>query len=141
MCWSISGAIATGGCDDEGALLVLPASGQRAEADPLRLLHLFRLGVPKVPEPLAYEAADCFKVERIPGGFLVRHFPDRETRRSCCTLRIQITEADRAQAIPDADPHGEAAALHRSYLAIEKKHGRGGNAPQTGIVANNGEIG
>lgn len=72
-----------------------------------------------------YDAEDCYAVARLEGGgFMVKHYPDRETRRPCCKVKVEITDADRAQAIPDADPQGEAAALHRSYLEIEQRHGR-----------------
>jgi hypothetical protein len=68
------------------------------------------------------EQGDCYQVEPDGAGFLVRHFPNRETRQACCQLRVRITDRDRAQAIPDADPHGAAACLHRAYVAMEKRH-------------------
>jgi hypothetical protein len=72
------------------------------------------------------EEGDRFMVERLADGvsFKVRHFPDPVTRRSCCTVTVTMTDADRAKAIPDADPHGEAACLARATVAIEKRHAR-----------------
>ena len=72
------------------------------------------------------ETGDRYSVERLPDGvsFKVRHFPDPVTRRSCCTVTVHLTDADRAKAIPDADPHGEAACLARATTAIEKRHAR-----------------
>jgi hypothetical protein len=67
---------------------------------------------------------DCYKVTPQAGGFLVQHFPNRKTKRPCCRVDVTVTEADRAQAIPDADPHGDAAALARATKAIERKHAR-----------------
>lgn len=72
-----------------------------------------------------YDAEDFYKVDRVPGGFRVRHFPFKGATSPCCDGRVQVTDDDRAHSIPDSDPHGEAAALHRTYLAIERKHGRG----------------
>jgi hypothetical protein len=68
---------------------------------------------------------DCFMVHREAEGFLVEHFPDRRTKRPCCRVRVKVTAKDRAQAIPDADPHGEAAALARAGKGIEAKHATG----------------
>jgi hypothetical protein len=65
---------------------------------------------------------DCYTVERESGGaFLVRHFPNRKSKQPCCSLRVRVTEEDRAQAT-GADPFGECAAMHRCYLAMEQKH-------------------
>lgn len=71
---------------------------------------------------------DCYSVTHEGGGkYLVRHYPDWDDRtRPCCQVRVTHSAADRAKAIPDADPHGVAACLHRAYLAIEKKHAGGG---------------
>jgi hypothetical protein len=65
---------------------------------------------------------DCYMVTREEGAFLVRHFPNRTTKKPCCKVRVKVTDADRAHAIPDADPHGECYALARTMKAIERKH-------------------
>lgn len=72
------------------------------------------------------ESGDRFMVERLEDGvtFKVRHFPDPQTRRACCTVTVTMTTEDRAKAIPDADPHGEAACLARADRMIEAKHAR-----------------
>lgn len=73
-----------------------------------------------------YQASgDNFEVREVePGTFEVRHFPDYITRRSCCKVKVTLTAADRAKAIPDADPHGVAACLARASAQIEAKHAR-----------------
>lgn len=65
----------------------------------------------------------CYTVTREAGDkFLVRHFPSWQAPKPCCQVRVTMTAADRAKAIPDADPHGEAACLARAHVAIAKKH-------------------
>lgn len=72
-----------------------------------------------------YTGEDCYRVTaKGTDAWIVRHYPTRHTGRPCCTVTVRLTPADQAQAIPDADPFGHAAALHRAYLAIEQKHGR-----------------
>ena len=70
------------------------------------------------------ETGDCYQVKELEPEQLyeVKHYPDRETRRPCCRVKVRVTDADRAKSIPDADPHGVAAALARCERAIEKKH-------------------
>jgi translation elongation factor EF-G len=71
------------------------------------------------------EEGDRYQVQELEGGvFVVRHFPDPFTRRACCTVRVTMTDADRAKAIPDADPHGKAACLARATKLVEDRHAR-----------------
>ena len=69
------------------------------------------------------ESGDCYQVKRLePELYLVSHFPDRETRRACCKLKVRVRDEDRVKAIPDADPHGHAAALARASAENERRH-------------------
>lgn len=71
------------------------------------------------------ETGDCFAVKELEEGvFEVRHYPDRETRRPCCKVKVHLTDADRARAIPDADPHGKAACLARADAMVEARHAK-----------------
>lgn len=73
---------------------------------------------------MPYDADDCYQVKELkPGLYQVLHFPDRETRKPCCRVKVQVRDEDRARAIPDADPHGNAAALARVTREIERRHG------------------
>lgn len=56
---------------------------------------------------------DCYTVEDEDGWIIVKHYPDRKTRRACC--RVKIAPDEWATG-------GRLAALHRAYLAVEKKH-------------------
>ena len=70
------------------------------------------------------QEGDCFAVKTLaPDLFEVRHYPDYETRKACCRIRVRVNAEDRAQAIPDADPHGVAAALGRVDREIARRHG------------------
>jgi hypothetical protein len=73
---------------------------------------------------LPEEIGDCVQVTKeAEDRFLVRHFPNREPgTKPCCQIRVTVNDADRAKAIPDADPHGQAAALARVDAATERKH-------------------
>ena len=69
------------------------------------------------------ETGDRYAVRELePELFEVRHFPNPDTSRACCTVKVRVTDKDRAKAIPDADPHGHCAALARATLAIERRH-------------------
>ena len=73
---------------------------------------------------MPYDAGDCYQVKLLAEGlYQVKHYPDRETRRPCCTLKVRVKDEDRARAIPDADPHGVAAAMRRAEAEIERRHG------------------
>ncbi len=73
---------------------------------------------------MSYDGDDCYQVEQLePDLYLVKHYPDRETRRACCKLKVRVRDVDRAKAIPDADPHGDAAALARATIEIGRRHG------------------
>lgn len=77
-----------------------------------------------------FQDGDCYSVDRLEGGVLqVRHFPTwRAGERPCCQMRVRVTAADkpdpdtRPREQIEADPTGEIAALHRSYLAMERRH-------------------
>lgn len=74
-----------------------------------------RDGLPK-------ETGDCYKVKRETGDrFLVEHFPDHETKKACCRIRVTVNDKDRAK---DPDSRGETAALMRADRAIEEKHAK-----------------
>ena len=69
------------------------------------------------------ETGDRYTVRALePELFEVRHFPNPQTARACCTVKVRVNEADRAKAIPDADPHGHCAALKRAEEAIARRH-------------------
>jgi len=73
---------------------------------------------------MTYDGNDCYQVERLePDLYLVKHFPDRDSRRPCCKVKVRVRDEDRAKAIRDADPHGDAAALARVVVEIGKRHG------------------
>ena len=66
---------------------------------------------------------DVYGVERLDGeSFIVRHYQGRQVRKVCCKVKVTITDRDRAQPTEYESPKGTTAALHRAYLAIEKKH-------------------
>lgn len=69
------------------------------------------------------EPTDCYMVTVVEPDrvFLVKHFPDRDTRRPCCRLKVTVTDADRAEG-GEHDPHGTIRALLRASGIIEKKH-------------------
>ena len=73
---------------------------------------------------MKYDGADVFKVKRIAGGFVVKHYEQPEGGRACCSVKVLITDEDRRQG-GEADPLGESAALARVGRAVDKKHGRG----------------
>lgn len=68
---------------------------------------------------------DCCQVATLePGVFLVEHYPSRAPgTRPCCRIRVTVSDADRAKAIPEGDPHGEAAALARVDRELARRHG------------------
>lgn len=68
--------------------------------------------------------SDCYTVNYLEaGGIQVKHFPNADpSTKACCNVMVTITDADRAQAQEFELVKGATAALHRSYLAIEKKH-------------------
>lgn len=72
---------------------------------------------------MPYDADDCYQVTELePGLYQVLHFPNRETRKPCCRVKVRVRDVDRAKAIPDADPHGDCAALARACCELEKRH-------------------
>jgi hypothetical protein len=58
--------------------------------------------------------SDCYTVAPLDGRhvFSVRHFPDYETTRSCCHVKVTVRSGE-----SDTD------ALRRAYLLIEHQHG------------------
>src|SRR5262245_27491250 len=62
-------------------------------------------------------APDCYTVEYLAGGVLrVRHFPDRSTRRPCCTAKVLPRPGE-----------STVDSLHRAYLLIERQHAATGS--------------
>jgi hypothetical protein len=66
---------------------------------------------------------DVYSVTELSAGvYQVKHFPDSETKKACCNLKVEITDGDRTAAFDFEVVKGKMAAIHRAYLAIERKH-------------------
>lgn len=68
---------------------------------------------------------DVYSVtELAAGSYQVKHFPNGETKKPCCNVKVEITDKDRAAAFEFEVVKGKTAAMHRAYAVIERKHER-----------------